>query len=110
MPRFVLLLRDNGSFPADASPDEIQRIIQRYRDWSEKVNSRGEKLRDGEGRVLRRHGSKTTVTDGPFAESREVLGGYFILEAPTYDDAVKLCDDCPHLDFGSIEIRAIEPT
>jgi hypothetical protein len=50
------------------------------------------------------------ITDGPYAEAREVIGGLFILEAADYEEAVALSRDCPHLDFGSIEIREIEPT
>ena len=50
------------------------------------------------------------VTDGPYAEAREVIGGLFILEAGNYDEAVTLCQDCPHLDFGTIEIREVEST
>ena len=50
------------------------------------------------------------VTDGPYAEAREVIGGVFIVEAKNYDEVVELSKDCPHLDFGTIEIREVEPT
>ena len=50
------------------------------------------------------------VTDGPYAEAREVIGGLFIVEANTYDEVVELSKDCPHLDFGTIEIREVDPT
>ena len=49
-----------------------------------------------------------TVTDGPYAEAKEVLGGFLVIEAADYDDAVRQCDGSPHLEFGTIEIRAIE--
>jgi hypothetical protein len=110
MPQYLLVLRDNG-FPDGISPEEIQAIIERYGVWMQKVRSTaGNKLRDAEGRVIRRNGTKTTVTDGPFAEAKEVLGGYFLVDAASYDDAVKMCGDCPHLEFGSIEVREVEPT
>lgn len=111
MPQFVLLLRDApGSFPADASPEEMQSIIGRYREWSQRVRTApgSQKLRDREGRVVRRDGTSLAVTDGPYAESREVLGGFFVVEADDYDQAQQLVADCPHLDYGSIEIRQIE--
>lgn len=108
MPQFVLMLRDNGSFPADISPEEIQGILDRYRTWSARLGATGHKLHDNQGRVLVRKDSGVTITDGPYAESKEVLGGYFIIEADSYDDAVRKSNDCPHLDFGSIEIRAVE--
>jgi hypothetical protein len=109
MAKFVLLLRDSGSFPGDMSPQEIQAVFQRYQAWSEKLGrNMGEKLRDGEGRVVVRSGKKTSITDGPYVESKEVLGGLYIIEATSYEDAVRKCQDSPHLDFGSIEVRQIE--
>lgn len=97
------------------SPEEMQAIIQRYVDWRKRVEAGGRhvvghKLRDREGRVVRRSGETVRVTDGPYAEAREVIGGLFVLEARDYDEAVSLSSDCPHLDFGTIEIREIEPT
>lgn len=109
MPQFVLMLRDSGSFPENISPEEIQQVIERYRVWSERVGAKGQKLADGEGRtVVRRSEGGITITDGPYAESKEVIGGYFVMDAPSYDAAAALVEDCPHLDFGSIEIRQIE--
>ena len=108
MPQFVLMLRDSGTFPEDISAEEIQAIIEKYRHWSERVGGSGQKLRDGEGRVVTRKESGLAVTDGPYAEAKEVLGGYFVVDAGDYDAALKLVEDCPHLDFGSIEIRQIE--
>jgi hypothetical protein len=108
MPQFVLMLRDSGEFPTDISPEEIQEIIQRYSDWKDKIQGTGQKLYDGEGRVVVRKDGGLAVTDGPYVESKEVLGGYFLVEADDYDAASKLVEDCPHLDFGSIEIRRIE--
>jgi hypothetical protein len=115
MPNYVLLLHDAGSFPSDISPQEIQAIIQRYVTWRQKVQQGGRavighKLRDGEGRVMRGKAGAPTVKDGPYAEAREVIGGLFVVEAKTYDEVVALCQDCPHLDFGAIEIREVEPT
>lgn len=115
MPQYMLLLHDAGTMPADISPDEIQGIIQRYIDWRKRAagNGRrvdGHKLRDGEGRLLRGRLGAPTVTDGPYVEAKEVIGGLFIIEARDYDEAVRLASDCPHLEFGTIEIREVEPT
>ena len=115
MPQYMLLLHDNGAFPADISPEEIQGIIQRYMDWRQKVASEGRKitghkLKDGEGRLLRGKVGAPVVTDGPYAEANEVIGGLFVIEARDYNEVQRLASDCPHLDFGTIEIREIEPT
>jgi hypothetical protein len=115
MPEFVLLLHDTGSFDPNMSPDEIQAIVQRYVAWRAEVQANGRsvtghKLHDGEGRVMRGSGSSMKVTDGPYAEAREVIGGLFVIEAASYDEVVALSRDCPHLEFGSIEIREVQPT
>jgi hypothetical protein len=115
MPNYILLLHDSGTLPAEMSPDEIQAVIQRYVAWRKKIQQNGRtvsghKLVDREGRVMRGAHQSPTVTDGPYAEGREVIGGLFIVEAKNYDEVVALCHDCPHLDFGSIEIREIQPT
>lgn len=113
MPRFLLVARDdNGAF-ASLSPAEAQAVIQKYIAWSEGLAAAGhlrmgEKLRDGEGRVLARRGGRLQVTDGPFVETKEILGGFWIVEAPDYETVVRLAESSPHLAFGSIEVRAIE--
>jgi hypothetical protein len=109
MPRFLMVLRDGEWNPETMSPQEIQSVMTRYRAWLNRVKGEGQKLRDNEGRVLRRNGSgAVSVTDGPYAEAREVLGGFLVVEADDYDAAVKLCDDSPHFEFGTIEIRQLE--
>jgi hypothetical protein len=49
-----------------------------------------------------------TVTDGPYAESKEVLGGFWLLEAANYEEVQGFLKDHPHLDAGSLEVRQIE--
>ena len=116
MAQYLLMLRgdrtNNGL--SGLSAEKIQEIVARYEAWSGKLRERGKlaagnKLRDREGRVMTRKGSNVAVTDGPFAEVKEIIGGYFVLEAKNYDEALSLAKDCPHLDFGSIEVREIEP-
>jgi hypothetical protein len=113
MPRYLLLLRDNSQFPTDLSPQEMQAIIGRYMQWGNRLREQGllrgsDKLRDSEGRVMRRNGDKLSVTDGPFAEAKEIVGGFYIIEAASYDEALRQCNDHPHLDWGSIELREVE--
>lgn len=115
MSKFVLLLRDSGAFDPNMSPDEMQAIIERYVAWRAKVQQNGRsitghKLTDSQGRVLNGSGSALKITDGPYAEAREVMGGLFVIDAASYEEVVELCKDCPHLEFGSIEIREVQPT
>jgi hypothetical protein len=113
MAQYLLMLRDKGAY-GSLSPEQMQKIFERFRAWSGKLRADGKivgsnKLRDQQGRVVKKNGSKLSVTDGPFAEAKEVIGGYFLVEAKNYDEAIALTDGCPHLDYGSIEVREIEP-
>jgi hypothetical protein len=83
--------------------------------WRQKIQANGRKvdghkLTDGDGRVMRSGPGGPRVTDGPYAEAREVIGGLFIVQAASYEEVVELSKDCPHLDFGTIEIREVQPT
>jgi hypothetical protein len=115
MPQYILLLHECVMNPPDLSPEQIQAIIQRYIEWRKKVSAtgrriEGHKLRDGEGRLLRGKVGAPAVTDGPYAEAKEIIGGLFTFEARDYEEAVALASDCPHLEFGPIEIREVEFT
>lgn len=113
MPQFLLILHDSGRFPTDIGPEEIQAIVKRFVDWRANVQKGGRtitgyKLVEGQGRLVRGKGAEQSVTNGPYTESREVVGGLFVIDAGDYDEALALSRDCPHLDFGSIEIREVE--
>ena len=113
MPQFMLLLYDTpGNFKA-MSPEQIQTIIQQYGAWTQKVAAAGKlvggrKLMEEGGKHMKRTGTKLTVTDGPYVETKEVVGGYFAVRARDYGEAVEIASDCPHLQFGRIEVREID--
>lgn len=114
MPRYMLLLHDPVDGFAQMSPEEMQQVIQKYMAWSERLRGAGlfqdgQKLTDEPGRVMRRRGGTVRVTDGPYSETKEVLGGYYIVQAENYDRAVEIARDCPHLEYGgTIEVREID--
>jgi hypothetical protein len=113
MAKYLLLLRGDGHGLDNLSPEEIQQLVGRYMAWSESLRQSGkyvasDKLRDHQGKVLRKENSKMVVMDGPYTETKEILGGYFAVQADSYDEAIELARDCPHFDFGSIEVREIE--
>jgi hypothetical protein len=115
VPKYLIIVRDTAVQRRDMSPEEMQRIIGKYKAWTEGIAKAGRladasKLRDGEGRVLRRAGGRVAITDGPFTESKEFVGGYWLVEAASYDEAVALTKDHPHLEIwptGSLEIRQL---
>lgn len=115
MTHYMLILRSDPSAYASISPEEIQGLIQKYEAWGNKVAAQG-KLRDGKkltdegGRVLHNQGGRLVIKDGPFGETKEVVGGVYFITADSYDQAVELCKDQPNVQFlgGSIEIREVD--
>jgi hypothetical protein len=113
MPTYMLLLHeDHGQF--DGRPEaEMMRVIQEYGAWAKKMREEkrfagGEKLTDDAGKVLRNKGGKIVVTDGPYAETKEVVGGYFAITAKDYAEACEIARECPHLKYGGrVEVREI---
>ncbi len=115
MPKFLLILR--GDVTADYSqftPDDFARILGEYEAWGQKMGAEGRlemgrKLTDQGGRVITPKGkAKVEVKDGPYVETKEVVGGVYVLKADNYDHAVRLCNGHPNLQFGSIEVREID--
>lgn len=115
MPSYMLLLYDNPAAFADVTPAQMQAVIAEYQAWSGKLAGNGqllggEKLKDEGGKHMTQSGGKARVVDGPYAEAKEVIGGYFTIKAENYDHAVELSKDCPHLKYGArIEVREVEP-
>jgi hypothetical protein len=114
MPEYILLLHEPPDALAGFSPDEMQQIVIRYKNWRDSLGARGlqpggKKLRDGAGRVMKGRGTKLRISNGPYSEAREVIGGFFSFHASSLDEAVEVARECPHLEFGTIEIREVEP-
>lgn len=113
MATYMFLLYNGANDFDGVSPEDMQGVIERYRAWGESLEKAGklvgsEKLVDEQGRVLRSADGKISVTDGPFSETKELIGGYFAITAENYDEAVELAKGCPHLDFGTLEIREVD--
>lgn len=114
MPRFMLLLHEDPGAFADLSPQDVQQAVGEYTAWREGLAEKGrvvggEKLTDEGGRWLTGEDGSVRVVDGPFAEAKEVIGGYFMVRAADYDEAVEISRSCPHLRYGGrIELRQVE--
>lgn len=114
MPNFMLLLHQSPSRFDNLSPQEMQALLGRYTAWREELVRQnrlrgGDKLTNDGGRRLRIQGNQVSVTDGPYSEATEVLGGYFTIDARDYDDAVAVARTCPHLAGAQwIEIRQVD--
>lgn len=116
MPQFMLISQDSMEIPEgfEITPEIIQGIIQKYSDWADSLQKSGNlvslnKLRDDPGKNIVGTGANQVVTDGPFAETKEIIGGYWVITAADYNEAVKLASGCPSLEFGSrVEVREVE--
>jgi hypothetical protein len=108
---YMLLFRNSAQWYRELSPDEIQKFTNRWMSWYDRLAAQG-KLTVGhplayEGKIV---SGKTGqfVADGPFAESKEAIGGYFLLSVATIEEAVKIAQDCPGLPYGvTVEVRPI---
>jgi len=113
MPQYIILLYDDPKKFTELSPQEMQEAFKKYYGWGQKMREQGRltgsnKLTDGAGRVLRGK-SPMRVTDGPFTEGKEVLGGYYIFNADSYEHAIDLTRDHPQLEYGgTVEVREIQ--
>ena len=114
MAQFALFLYDDPSDFTELSPEDIQQIIEKYRAWGEGLSAddrlvTSSKLVDGQGRVLSNTDGAINVVDGPFSETKEVIGGFFVLRAEDFTEAAELAKGCPHLEYGGkIELRQID--
>ncbi len=114
MGKFLVIPRDSGEALAGLSGEQIESVIAKYHAWGAKLAEAGRmldgnKLKDGEGRVLSGNASSMTVTHGPYAKAKDVIGGYWVIEAGNYDEAVDLASSNPHLSYGTLEVRSIDP-
>jgi hypothetical protein len=110
MARFLFVYRGSGDAHAKMSPEEMQRHMQEWGTWIREALQQGWMVDPGdaltpEGRVV---SAKKVVTDGPFVESKEIVGGYSIVTANTIDAAAELAKGCPGLLVGGkVEVRTL---
>ena len=108
MEKFMLIF--HGGMPPDLSPEQMQANMGKWMVWIDKLAKDG-KYASGEpllpgGKLIK--GSASQVTDGPYTEGKELVGGYFIINAADYDEAVTLCADYPDYETGgSIQVRQV---
>jgi hypothetical protein len=110
MAQFMLLLYDDPTGWARLSPEEMQKATEKYMAWTKKPFTRdSHRLAADYGRVMRSSADgQIRTTDGPYSETKEILGGYYTIEAADYDEAVRLCQDHPTLEHGgTIEVRQV---
>ena len=107
MAEFVYLFRGEGP---SGSPEQMQQHMQKWAAWmkelGEKGNFKGGQPLERTGKIVK--GKQKTVTDGPYAEAKDLVGGYLLVEAKDLAHAVELSRGCPILDVeGLVEVRPV---
>lgn len=109
---YLLIFRESTPERYQAMSSEQRReALQQWNDWCDGLAAQG-KLQHGntlapEGRLVSSAGGKRAV-DGPFAEAKELIGGYFLLSAADLDEATAIAEQCPNLPYGMVvEVRPI---
>ena len=113
--QFMLMIVEPRGQRAQRSEAEGRDAYQRMLDYAETLKARGvlhaaqSLLKDEEGvRVSVRNGRRTLV-DGPFAEAKEMVGGYFLVECATRDEAVAIAAQIPAAEWATVEVREFGP-
>ena len=113
MPKYVALIYGDETQYANVTPEDGAKMMKAYDDYTEAVRSSGA-FEAGEGlqgtntaTTVRVHNGEISTTDGPFAETKEQLGGFYILNCKDLDEAIEWAAKIPGANGGSIEVRPV---
>jgi hypothetical protein len=112
MPKFMLILSSRPHVWKDLSPQELQQKAEKYQPWTDKIAARkvsSERLLDRGGQIVSMKNDKLTVVDGPYADTKEVIGGFMVMRAASMEEAIELTRTAPMLDDWTITIREVDP-
>ena len=113
MKDFMMLFHSEANPNMEPTPEEIEAEIKDWQDWIGGIGAQGKLKNQGEdlgfeGKTMHADGS---VTDGPYAEVKEIVGGFIIVSAENIDEATELAKGCPGLsNGGKVEIRDVMDT
>lgn len=106
-----LLLFRGTNWDKELSPEQLQKVVSDWAAWFERLTKEGRCLGghplQSEGKIVSGKSGRT-VADGPFAESKEAIGGYFYLQVADEGEAVAIAQQCPGLEYGAkVEVRPV---
>ena len=112
MSYMLLIVEPQGQRGARAQPDG-EGLYQRMLEYTQSLKERGvllasDSLRSAAARLSIRDG-RPSVIDGPFAESKELVGGFFLIECATREQALRFAAECPAAEWATIEVREVGP-
>jgi len=108
MKEFMMLFRHVPNNEYQPTPEQIQEGLKQWQDWIGGIAAQGKFVGTNElgkeARLMR--GGEVVSSDGPYAELKEIIGGYMTVKAENFDEAVEMAKGCPMFDFGgTVEIR-----
>lgn len=110
MKKFLLLLHEDSEKMSNLSPKEMEELVESHMAWATKLGKLGN-LISGDGlqeKGVTITGKNSVIKDGIYLESKELIGGYYLLQAENLDAVVEMAKECPcHLWGGTTEIRPI---
>lgn len=113
MKEFLLLFRggEEGMTAARQSPESFQQHMMKWKTWMEGLGRQGKLISGqplaGTGTVIK--GSRRVVTDGPFVEGKEIVGGYLMIKAADHAEAIEISKNCPIFEYdGIVEVREVQ--
>ena len=111
MKEYLLIYRNDFNSLPSFSPEEMQANTKKWMDWiggiaaQNKLSNRGNRL-SSSGKVVK---TNNVITDGPYSEIKESVGGYSIIKVDSYEEAVDIAKGCPVLTMGgNVEVREID--
>lgn len=109
-PQYMLLFRGND-WAKGLSPEQMQKVAGQWMAWFERLTAQGKVIAgsplENEGKVVSGKNGRI-ISDGPFAESKEAVGGYFLLQVNNVDEAIAIAQECPGLAYGAkVEVRPV---
>ena len=112
---YMLLVVEQPDERRSAGLEEGQRRYARMLDFAHGLKKRGLLIRteslssQAEGVRIRKRGGKLAAVDGPFAEAKEIIGGFFLLSCDTMEEAVAIGNECPAVEWSTVEVRGLGP-
>lgn len=105
----MMIFRNEYNPSVKPSPEQMQASIKLWQDWIGGIAAQGKFLStnrlSSEGKILK---PNNVIVDGPYAEVKEIIGGYIIVKATNLDEAMKLAEGCPILNIGGhVEVRTV---
>ncbi len=111
--RYLIVISSNEAAEAKATKEEQEQVFGAYMKYTEDLRKAGVMLAgdalesSAKGARVTLQGGKRKVTDGPFAEAKEVIGGYYLIQVKSKEEAIEWASRCPGAQYGEVEVREV---